>query len=240
MVKNDPFIPIRFQKDHKGMQGTEYFEGEEYDQCVKDWLKARDAAVEAATSFKHSVTKQLRNRLLEPFMWHLAIVSATEFENFFALRDHKDAEIHIWDLAHKMLIEYNQSNPQKLEAGDWHAPFSDKIDDNRVTQLIEKKYPILDKGPTCLQETINIVKRQICVARAARVSYNNFEGKDDYEKDVEICNKLFGGVPKHLSPCEHVAQALDSPERVGNFTGWKQYRYLFADQSLSDSRVKKQ
>ena len=51
MVKTNPFIPIKFQKDHKGMQGTEYYEGEDHDRCVQDWLNARDAAVGAALNF---------------------------------------------------------------------------------------------------------------------------------------------------------------------------------------------
>lgn len=127
MVKNNPFIPIKFQKDHKGMQGTEYFEGEEEEYCIRDWLAARDSAVAAATSFKFAVTKQLRNRLLEPFMWHTVILSGTNFENFFALRAHKDAEIHIADLAFKMLEEYNGSVPKQLKAGEWHIPDFSKI-----------------------------------------------------------------------------------------------------------------
>ena len=32
------------------------------------------------------VTKQLCNRLLEPFMWHTVLVTATEYDNFFELR----------------------------------------------------------------------------------------------------------------------------------------------------------
>jgi len=32
------------------------------------------------------VTKQLCNRLLEPFMWHTVLITATEWENFFSLR----------------------------------------------------------------------------------------------------------------------------------------------------------
>src|ERR1700722_20098868 len=51
-VRENPFIPMRFQKEHKGMQGTEYFESEAHDMCVADWLRARDAAVRAATSFQ--------------------------------------------------------------------------------------------------------------------------------------------------------------------------------------------
>jgi thymidylate synthase ThyX len=86
-VEENPFIPIAWQKDHKGMQGTEYFNDAEAYWNKDKWLKARDYAVKQATLLhKDSVTKQLCNRLLEPFMWHTVLVTATEFENFFDLR----------------------------------------------------------------------------------------------------------------------------------------------------------
>ena len=100
MVKDNPFIPIAWQKDHKGMQGTEYWT--EKDDVVKlmgggthtkvdilreQWLIARNYAVQISTNLhKEEVTKQLCNRLLEPFMWHTVIITATEWENFFKLR----------------------------------------------------------------------------------------------------------------------------------------------------------
>lgn len=88
IVKNSPFIPIAWQKDHKGMQGTEYLtNGAGLAKVV--WLSARDMAVEQAEMLAHSeVTKQLCNRLLEPFMWHTVLISGTDegWENFFELR----------------------------------------------------------------------------------------------------------------------------------------------------------
>lgn len=88
MVEEEPFIPIAWQKDHKGMQGTEYFESAlEIDRRRGHWLRARDKAIDAAIRLSDlGITKQLCNRLLEPFMWHTVIVTATEWENFFALR----------------------------------------------------------------------------------------------------------------------------------------------------------
>lgn len=88
MVETNPFIPIAWQKDHKGMQGTEYFTGEEAETAKLSWLHARNDAVDRAQrlNLAFGVTKQLCNRLLEPFMWHTVIVSATEWENFFKLR----------------------------------------------------------------------------------------------------------------------------------------------------------
>lgn len=236
-VKNDPFIPIKFQKDHKGMQGIEYFEGEEHEQCVKDWLAARDAAVTAATSFKLNVTKQLRNRLLEPFMWHTVILTSSDFENFFALRAHKDAEIHIQALAYKMLEEYNKSTPRQLKKDEWHIPFGDNMDEKRVSEFLIKPAMVSQEDGERWDKQLQGIKVMIAVARCARISYNTFEGKDDYSADIALCNKLFGGNPKHLSPTEHVAQAQDNNDPIGNFRGFKQYRYMFDDQNLRDSRV---
>ncbi len=91
MVKNvqeNPFIPIAWMKDHKGMQGNEYFtEKEDTDNCWMIWRDGLEDSIERATLLhEHGVTKQMCNRLLEPFMWHTVIVTATEWENFFNLR----------------------------------------------------------------------------------------------------------------------------------------------------------
>ena len=88
MVEEDPFIPIAWQKDHKGMQGTEYFtdseEIEELNQSQR--FLAAKASYRAKYMHDKGVTKQLCNRYLEPFMWHTVLVTATEWDNFFELR----------------------------------------------------------------------------------------------------------------------------------------------------------
>ncbi len=87
-VQENPFIPIAWQKDHSGMQGTEYFTAQdEITSLTAGHLLARDYAVERAVSqSSKGLTKQLCNRLLEPFMWHTVLITASEWENFFALR----------------------------------------------------------------------------------------------------------------------------------------------------------
>lgn len=242
LVTNDPFIPIKFQKDHKGMQGTEYYEGAEHEQCVTDWLVARDSAVKSALDFKLPVTKQLRNRLLEPFMWHTVILSGTDFGNFFALRAHNDAEIHICELAHKMLEEYNKSVPTQLKPGEWHIPFGDKLDEDKINSVVASRY-----NEDTINNSVNSygyidkltedTKIKISIARCARISYLNYEGKDDYVADIKLCDRLFGSIPRHLSPTEHVAQALTDSTSIGNFKGFKQYRYFFDGQNLTDCRI---
>lgn len=104
MVEETPFIPMAWQKDHKGMQGSEYITDDEtymyhdtkgnersigmVEKCIKDWHTAKYNAIKTAKLLndENEVTKQLCNRLLEPFMYHKVLVTATEWENFFALR----------------------------------------------------------------------------------------------------------------------------------------------------------
>lgn len=88
-VKNNPFIPIAWQKDHTGMQGTEYITDEGTIATIQDvWIEASENAIEAAEHLNQEleVTKQFANRLLEPYMWHTVLITATEWENFFQLR----------------------------------------------------------------------------------------------------------------------------------------------------------
>lgn len=89
-IQKDPFIPIAWQRGHSGMQGTEYFTNESDIELLRqNWLKGRDYAVvtaEAGTLI--GSTKQLNNRLLEPFMWTTMLITGPKsgWDNFFNLR----------------------------------------------------------------------------------------------------------------------------------------------------------
>jgi hypothetical protein len=90
-VQNDPFIPIAWQKEHKGMQGTEYVTSQDgIYVCNKGWLEAKDNAIKQELWMNScGVTKQLCNRLLEPFMWTTMLITGSKegWDNFFNLRN---------------------------------------------------------------------------------------------------------------------------------------------------------
>lgn len=249
-VMKNPFIPIQWMKEHRGMQGSEYFSDDlTIAELKAKWLSARDAAVNASQQFDRidvGLTKQLSNRLLEPFLWQTVIVSATEWENFFALRAHEAADIHIQDLAHQMLIEYNKSNPQMLKAGQWHIPFGDLIDLVRVNPIVENP-----EDP----DLIEMALIKIASARCARISYSPFgeESKYDYLKDFDLHDRLAS--MGHWSAFEHCARAMTDEEYdscvrgsiemkpnekgwCGNFKGFIQYRKLFENENRNDPRVR--
>ena len=243
MVKEDPFIPIKWMKDHKGMQGNEYLDKQYSFECEQTWLNARDEAIKKADHLSgYGLTKQICNRLLEPFMWHTCICTGTDWSNFFALRAHEQAEIHIQQLAYEMLHEYTRNIPKQLKAGEWHIPFGDKFDDTRI-ELV---------GITNSSETMELAKVKIATARCARVSYLNFEGKDDYDADIKLHDMLLSS--GHMSPFEHCAQAMTEEEYkgksdlkmpynkyshgwCGNFRGFIQYRKMLNNENKTDSRV---
>ena len=88
-IQENPFIPIAWQKEHTGMQGYDYFNVEESKINRQVWLEARDSAVENAQQIhNYEITKQLANRLLEPFMWTTMLITGSKegWDNFFNLR----------------------------------------------------------------------------------------------------------------------------------------------------------
>ena len=235
-VTDDPFIPIKWMATHKGMQGTEYLDEEKSRVARDKWIEARDAAVASAKALHDTgVTKQIVNRLLEPFLWHEVIITATDYENFFALRAHADAEIHIAALAEAMLVAYNASTPKQLAAGEWHIPFGDQMDETKMADLVSTDH-----------RSIEFLKREIASARCARISYKPFGSEDqyDYVADRKLFESLvYGG---HMSPLEHCAKAMTENEwvryhggRCGNFRGFVQFRKLFDNENRSDPRVRK-
>lgn len=253
-VEENPFIPIKWMKDHKGMQGNEFFEKpEEINKRVNEWLKVRDYTIKRAKELNQlGVTKQIVNRLLEPFMWHTVIVTGTDWENFTALRADPPAEIHIQDLAYKMIDELNASTPKQLKAGEWHIPFGDNIDEDRLDFTLENGNMASD-----YVGLIEKTKVKIATARCARVSYFNFEGKDDYEADIKLYDRL--SKVGHWSPFEHCAKAMDYFEydhhcvdhynpktdrieteygRCGNFRGFIQLRKTFENENRKDKRIR--
>ena len=186
-------------------------------------------------------------------MYQTIIVTATEWENFFALRAHPAAEIHIADLAQKMLDAYNESTPKNLKTGEWHVPFGDRIDDIRVLSIIDN-YNVADQnnGEGTQKRRLERAKVKIATARCARVSYLNYEGTDDYEKDIKLYNRLSS--MGHWSPFEHCAKAMSKEDKSlvglknsenvhiingwsGNFKGFVQLRKTFGEEDKSDSRV---
>lgn len=86
---DDPFVPKVFARNRRGMQAGEPLDPVAAGDALRCWLDARDAAVfQARLLAGLGVHKQLANRILEPFSWVTGVLTATQWDNFFALRCH--------------------------------------------------------------------------------------------------------------------------------------------------------
>jgi len=214
LVDNTPAMPVYWGKSKRGMSAAS--EVSDIDSAKDLWLSAKDSMVAHAKSFRRlKLHKQIANRILEPWKYITVICTATQFSNFFALRNHEDAQPEIQHLAKIWKAALDKSESVKRM---WHIPYIQ--DDERDLELS--------------------LQKKISVARCARVSYLTHSGTKSVEKDLVLYDRLLTGSGHgHWSPFEHVANATDlkseyynfttkryetHPIRCGNFSGWIQYR----------------
>lgn len=210
-VLTDPAMPVYWGANQSGMQASTELSGPLRTRAIASWLQARDDAVaQARVMGEIGAHKQIASRLLEPFMWQTIIVSATQWDNFFALRDNADAQPEFRVAAHMMREVRDASDPRLLRKGEWHLPLlqPDEIEWAKANPELAVK---------------------VCIGRCARVSYLTHDGRRDHEKDIELYERLRTG--GHMSPFEHVARPMTWRDRIlhpgrsrSNFRGWLQHR----------------
>lgn len=243
MVAQDPVIPVEWGLDQPGMQAPKLAEGETLVAAVHIWENAcRDAASHARKLADLGISKQIVNRLLEPFVSVQVLMTSTArgLENFFALRADPKPDPAMRALAGLMLWNYNNHTPEPLAPGEWHIPFGDDM------------YPDLPEE----------VRLKVAVARAARLSYNNFDGSRSLEKDLALHDQL--AKDGHWSSFEHCAQVMPTEGIIvgrtlyrgashtdlagnrrgappvslsGNLPGWVQLRKTYPNECRRDDRV---
>lgn len=212
-VREDPAMPIHWGKNQPGMQAQQENDsfvmlpdsetGAPYPHTVQDaWRFAADGAAGIAYAMHEAgYHKQVVNRILEPFQWMKTIVSATEWDNFFALRCHPDAQPEFQLLA--CMIREAMQNSVPVER-DYHLPYVSEEERKLLTTEV------------CMR---------ISTARCARVSYLTHEGKVPViDEDMKLYERLVGSDPIHASPTEHPAKRVEFIAGSGNFKGWKQHR----------------
>lgn len=192
-VQESPFIPETFNKRVKGMGVGGALDDQQ--EAKTRWLYARDDALDTA---RHLLTldvdKSRVNRLLEPFMWHTAIITATDWDNFFALRDHPDAQPEFQIIAHMFKEKLEISEPVELYPDEWHLPLV-----NYEDELIEAK-------ETKHWEYFAWVS----AGRCARSSYDKIHDAESKDDSVNRAGKLKSA--GHMSPFEHQARPFTEKE----------------------------
>jgi hypothetical protein len=244
-VRNNPATPIHWGANQQGMQAenectTLVKIDEQSSHAAKvAWMVSAHKAADMAERFADAgYHKQIVNRLLEPFQMMKTVLTSTEFDNFFWLRCHKDAQPEIKELADCMYKAMQESAPVLLSANDWHTPYYES------GYWTEKSESLDDVGNTLE------VALKVSASCCAQVSYRVLD--DSLDKALDIYDKLVKSKPVHASPFEHQATPVsndidglywddwNSTEGVthqdssgnlwsGNFKGWIQHRQLIED-----------
>jgi hypothetical protein len=233
-VLSDPYVPLFWGKNQKGMQAGEELSPAEVQKAKMAWMHALDNTVASARELDAmGIHKQQINRLLAPFSHITVVVSGTEWSNFYALRRHGAAEPHIRMLADAMWHAQFCSSPKLLGTSEWHLPFVGPQDWERAWQMAGGSMRGSGARMTTPEQIKLLVK--LSTARCASTSYKTVDGFDmTIERAAALHDKLVADIPLHASPAEHQAQPDGTQiDRVndwmnshlhGNLVGWRQYR----------------
>lgn len=232
LIEKHPAMPVHWGKNQSGMQANEELGQEPMDRARAIWHRAKEEALYWSDRLKVlGVHKQIVNRITEPFQTMKVVCTATEYTNFFWLRNHPDAQPEIQELAKQMMTAMSASKPELLKGGEWHLPYVESF----VVQG-QRLYNSQDL-PVTLEDA-----KKISASCCAQVSYRRND--DSLEKAKMVFDRLINSVPVHASPVEHQATPIYSAEQPGithnsnicglgsgNFYGWIQFRQLIPNQS---------
>lgn len=213
-VLRDPAVPVAWGRNQAGMQARSDLSGWRRWVARRLFLWARYPAVLMAWILsKVGLHKQITNRIIEPWMWHTAIITATDWDNLYRLRLHPDAQPEFQETTRCIKAAIDASEPERLGWGQWHTPY--------VWGQGRKDF---FKCQTCESDNPETQAR-ISAACCARVSYVRQRDQKSLVEDLVFVNKLASN--GHFSPLEHPAQAVEGYVG-GNFLGgWKQLRKFY-------------
>lgn len=198
-VLQDGFVPEEFGLNEPGMVASRLMSETETLDALVVWNHIMDESIGAAQKLADlEVHKALANRVLEPYKWHTAILSGTDWSNFFALRTEPNAQPEFRRIAGMMREAYLAHEPNELSSGEWHLPL---VEDEEINQeALQYADPFVDWE----------LWKKISIGRCARVSYLTHDGKRDLQADIALHDFLKSN--GHLSPSEHVARPFKSDE----------------------------
>jgi hypothetical protein len=203
-TKNINLKPIYFGSKKSGMQaGNELF-GEDLQYAKSTWESALHSMVHSAKILDGcGVAKEVCNRLVEPFQLVKVVCTATDWDNFFNLRLHPDADPNICMLAYKMYQAMQESEPVELKAGEWHLPYVGfyRVKSGRGFGCVEYFTGVVGTESYYILTLEQAIK--LSAASCASVSYRT-EGMT-LEKADKVFDMLIKAEVVHSSPLEHCA-----------------------------------
>ncbi len=262
-----PAMPVHWGANQSGMQAKEecvnpvVLMDADYDDVSFSNENAWRVAAAQSTVYAEAFSdagyhKQIVNRLLEPFQVMKTVITATEWDNFFYLRKHPDAQPEIAELAACIYEAFQQSTPETLQPGEWHTPYVPhaRKEEGGLVYLIQHSLGLVEEEDGVIKyaeiSTENALK--ISASCCAQVSYRKSD--DSLEKALMVYDRLVNSKPVHASPFEHQGTPMRNPTNEtietwaglqqeagithldkrgdfwsGNFQSWIQYRQLIPE-----------
>lgn len=208
-VRAHPFVPETFNARVAGMGVGEALDQSSQDASRKVWLRVMAHATTGAEMLNEiGVDKSRSNRIIEPWMWHTVIITATMWDHFLAQRcpdgDEFDPEFPAAPEMQLFAIQVrnalDRSEPKLLEEGSWAMPYFDWDEESELLRGLLGG----------LQVPINEVINGALLVSARRVARVSFDRAGDdaeglmaaYDKGVVLAQS------GHYSPMEHQVRPL--------------------------------
>lgn len=239
-IRKNPARPIVWQKNQPGMQSAVDLEGDEVKYAVDCWAAAlEDALFNSNKLMQAGLHKQWANRGTEAYQMMKTVMTTTEDDNWFELRDHEDAQPEIRELARCMKEAKEISKPFTVLTDEWHVPYVSRTRDHLNGRIAYRD----STGCALSPESALMISASCC----AQVSYRKSD--DTFSKAQALFDRLINSRPQHASPIEHQATPMTRVKAVfdfdprtwekgvthvnregsfgsGNFYGWIQHRQL--------------
>jgi thymidylate synthase ThyX len=208
MVRDNYAEPSHWGKNQPGMQAREELDGFELEAVKELWCGAAfDAARYSEAMAALGAHKQVANRVTEPYQWMKVVLTYTEGNNWFWLRDHTDADPTIHELARKMWEALEASTPFLIHPGEWHVPYVNRMRGTKGLMYLTEVYiedDVYETQLLALDEAL-AVSSSCC----AQVSYRTLDLS--LSKAQMIYGRLVDSEPVHASPFEHQATPMKFP-----------------------------
>lgn len=202
LVEKDPMLPVSVGKNKSGMQASEELEKEISDRFIELW---KELGVKVAADVKVMQElgphKQIVNRPLEAWLPIKVVATATDWENFFELRDSEYAQPEFGLLAKMMRQAMDEYEYKELQDNEWHLPYIASEDKEYVSSIA----PVADEYWKILCS--------LSAGRCARVTHAlGGLSKKDIDEEINKGRELF--ILKHMSPFEHQAKPWNVSDKI--------------------------
>lgn len=213
-VRDNPAFPARFGKANTGMQDNGTHDAiirfnasdEDGNQIALGphdaWVYSANITADLAQAwYDAGYAKQICNRWIETAQMMKVVMTATELNNLFWLRDHGAADPTIAALVRKIKAAVEASWPTVLQPGEWHVPYYNE--GYWIPHRTLEVYPeiVVDKFGHSLEHALIISS-----SCSAQVSYRKLDDTIEKARGVVARLNLQGEEPDqpvHASPLEH-------------------------------------